>query len=105
MVGWKKWAFLTSVSANDFSDLRMGSNGPDEYLRTFYVQRQDSVDRIITNSNPLIQKPTAYSQVNLMQKVSFKPNENWQIDYGFHYSETSEYSRYDRLIELTRNSN
>jgi len=69
MVGWKKWAFLTSVSANDFSDLRMGSNGPDEYLRTYYVQRQDSVDRIITNSNPLIQKPTAYSQVNLMQKI------------------------------------
>ena len=101
MVGWKKWAILTSVSANDFSDLRMGSHGPAEYLRTFYVQRQDSVDRIITNSNPLIQKPTAYSQVNLMQKVSFKPNENWQIDYGFHYSETSEYSRYDRLIELT----
>jgi hemoglobin/transferrin/lactoferrin receptor protein len=101
MVGWKKWTILTSVSANDFSDLRMGSHGPDEYLRTFYVQRQDSVDRIITNSNPLIQKPTAYSQVNLMQKVSFKPNENWQIDYGFHYSETSEYSRYDRLIELT----
>jgi hemoglobin/transferrin/lactoferrin receptor protein len=101
MVGWKKWAIFTSVSANDFSDLRMGSHGPAEYLRTFYVQRQDSVDRIITNSNPLIQKPTAYSQVNLMQKVSFKPNENWQIDYGFHYSETSEYSRYDRLIELT----
>jgi len=101
MVGWKKWALLTSVSANDFSDLRMGSHGPDEYLRTFYVQRQDSIDRVVTNSNPLIQKPTAYSQVNLMQKVSFKPNENWQIDYGFHYSETSEYSRYDRLIELT----
>lgn len=101
MVGWKKWAILTSVSANDFSDLRMGSHGPDEYLRTFYVQRQDSIDRVVTNPNPLIQKPSAYSQVNLMQKVSYTPNENWQIDYGFHYSETSEYSRYDRLIELT----
>lgn len=101
MVGWKKWAMLTSVSANDFSDLRMGSHGPKEYLRTFYVERQDSVDRVVENSNPLLQKPTAYSQVNLMQKVSFTPNENWQIDYGFHYSETSEYSRYDRLIELT----
>jgi hemoglobin/transferrin/lactoferrin receptor protein len=101
MVGWKKWAILTSVSANDFSDLRMGSHGPDEYLRTFYVQRQDSVDRVVMNSNPLIQNPTAYSQVNLMQKVSYTPNKNWQIDYGFHYSESSEYARYDRLIELT----
>jgi hemoglobin/transferrin/lactoferrin receptor protein len=101
MVGWKKWAILTSVSANDFSDLRMGSHGPDEYLRTFYVQRQDSIDRVVMNSNPLIQNPTAYSQVNLMQKVSYTPNKNWQIDYGFHYSESSEYARYDRLIELT----
>lgn len=101
MVGSKKWAILTSVSANDFSDLRMGSHGPEEYLRTFYVQQLDSIDRVVSNSNPLIQNPTAYSQLNLMQKIVFQPNENWQIDYGFHYSETSKYSRYDRLIELT----
>ena len=31
-----------------------------------------------------------------MQKVRFKPNENWDFQYGFHYSETSPYGRYDR---------
>jgi hemoglobin/transferrin/lactoferrin receptor protein len=46
----------------------------------------------------LVQKPTAYSQINLMQKVRFQPNENWDFQYGFHFSETSSYSRYDRHI-------
>ncbi|GAB1403570.1 hypothetical protein MASR1M74_07480 [Lentimicrobium sp.] len=31
-----------------------------------------------------------------MQKVRFKPNEKWDFQYGFHYSETSPYGRYDR---------
>ena len=97
-VGWKKWASVTSISSNDFGDLKMGTHGPDEYLRPFYVQRQNGVDVVVTNDNPLIQKPTAYSQINLMQKVRFAPNERWDFQYGFHFSETSSYSRYDRLI-------
>ena len=97
-VGWKKWASVTSISSNEFGDLRMGSHGPEEYLRPFYVHRQNGVDVVVTNDNPLVQKPTAYSQINLMQKVRFQPNENWDFQYGFHFSETSSYSRYDRHI-------
>ncbi len=97
-IGWKKWAIITSISSNDFSDLKMGSKGPTEYLRPYYVQRQDSIDVIVTNEDPRIQKPSGYSQMNLMQKIRFRPNEKWDIQYGLHYSETSEYSRYDRHI-------
>ena len=97
-VGWKKWALVTSISSNNFGDLRMGSHGPEEYLRPFYVQRQNGVDVVVTNEDPLVQKPTAYSQINVMQKVRFAPNENWDIQYGLHFSETSSYSRYDRHI-------
>lgn len=97
-IGWKKWASVTSISSNDFGDLRMGSHGPEEYLRPFYVQRQNGVDVVVTNDDPLVQKPTAYSQINLMQKVRFQPNENWDFQYGLHFSETSSYSRYDRHI-------
>lgn len=100
-VGWKKWASVTSISSNDFGDLKMGSHGPDEYLRPFYVQRQNGVDVVVTNDDPLVQKPTAYSQINLMQKVRFQPNEKWDFQYGFHFSETSSYSRYDRHIRYT----
>src|SRR5690554_2089892 len=35
-----------------------------------------------------------------MQKVRYALNENWDIEYGFHYSETSPYGRYDRHGEL-----
>ena len=36
-VGLKKWAFVTSISHNNYGDLVMGSDGPNEYLRNFYV--------------------------------------------------------------------
>ena len=95
-IGWKKWAFLTSFSSWDFEDLRQGSNGPIDYLKPFYVQRIDSIDRMITQEDPLLQKPSAYSQINFMQKVRFTPNAQWDFQYGFHFSETSPYGRYDR---------
>ena len=97
-VGWTKWVSVTSISSNEFGDLKMGSHGPDDYLRPFYVQRQNGVDVVVTNEDPLVQKPTAYSQINVMQKLRYKPNEKWDFQYGLHFSETSSYSRYDRHI-------
>ena len=99
-VGWKKWAFVSSISSNDYGDLKQGSTGPDEFLRPFYVKRQDSMDVVVTNEDPKVQNPSGYTQINMMQKVRFKPNEKWDFQYGFHYSETSEYSRYDRHQRL-----
>lgn len=95
-IGWKKWAIVTSFSSWDYDHLRQGSNGPDEYLKGYYTQRQDSTDVVITQDDPLLQIPSAYSQINLMQKIRFAPNEKWDIQYGFHLSETSPYGRYDR---------
>jgi len=48
----------------------------------------------------LVQTPTAYSQINFMQKVSFAPTASIDLSLGFHYSKTSDYSRYDRHIYL-----
>ncbi len=97
-VGWKKWALVTSFSHNRYGDLRMGTHGPDEYLRPEYVLRIDSVDRVITNQDPLVQVPTGYSQTNLMQKLRFQPNERLDLSYAFHYSATTDFDRYDRLL-------
>lgn len=96
--GLKKWAFLTSLSYSDFDDLRMGSHGPDEYLRPEYVQTINGEDVIVQNENPLIQKPTGYHQINLMQKVRYEPSDNLDFNLGLFYTTTSDYSRYDRLI-------
>ncbi|MDP5082516.1 MAG: TonB-dependent receptor [Winogradskyella sp.] len=97
-LGYKKWAFLTNVSYSDFDDLRMGSHGPDAYLRPEYVVRQNGEDLIIPNPNPLVQTPTAYSQINLMQKARYEPSDNLDFDFGLYYSTTSDFPRYDRLI-------
>lgn len=95
-VGWKKWAFVTSFSTWDFDHLRQGSNGPEDYIKGYNVQRIDSTDVVVTQDDPLLQVPTAYTQTNFMQKIRFKPNEHWDFQYGFHYSQTSQYGRYDR---------
>lgn len=96
--GLKKWAFLSSFSYTDFDDLRMGSHGPEEYLRPEYVVTENGQDIMVTNDNPKIQVPTGYSQVNFMQKVRYEPKDNLNFDIGMYYTTTSDYSRYDRLL-------
>lgn len=97
-LGYKKWAYLTSISYTDFNDSRMGSNGPNAYLRPRYVVRQNGEDVVVANPNPKIQTPTGYSQINVMQKARFEPSDNLNFHFGLYYSTTSDYSRYDRLI-------
>lgn len=101
-VGFKKWALATSFSGNVFGDLRQGSNGPQDYLKTYRVARVAGEDRALENEDPRIQTPSGYTQYNITQKIRFKPNDAWDFQYGFHYSQTSDYGRYDRTLR-TRN--
>ncbi|MBN4058042.1 TonB-dependent receptor, partial [Olleya sp. AH-315-K02] len=96
--GFKKWAFLTSVSYTDFEDLKMGKYGPDDYLRPEYVKTTRGEDNIVQNKNPRIQKFTGYNQINFLNKVHYQASETLSFDLGLHYSSTSDYPRYDRLI-------
>lgn len=96
--GKKKWGVLTSVSYSDFGDLKMGKNGPESYLRTKYVTPSVNGDQLVVNPNPRKQVPSGYDQINVMQKIAYKPTNLWDLDMGLFYSETSDYSRYDRLI-------
>ena len=98
-LGWAKGASVTSLSSFDYGDLTMGRHGPTDYLRPSYVQRKDGVDVVVTNGDPRVQRPTGYTQVNLMQKLRYQPDKEWDLQYGFHYSTTSDYSRYDRHIQ------
>lgn len=101
--GWQKWASVTSFTVTEYDALKMGSNGPVDYLRPTYVKTTDKGDKLVFNADPLKQRPSGYSQYNIMQKFRFKPGQKWDLQYGFHYSETSEYARYDRLIEMDSN--
>ncbi len=97
-LGKKTWSSLTSITYNNFQDLRMGSHGPDSYLRNTYVKTVNGIDELVENDSPKKQVPTGYDQINFMQKFLFKPNTKWDLNLGAYYTETSNYSRYDRLI-------
>ena len=99
-LGWRNLAVVISASQNIFEDLKMGKNGPDEYLRPFYVRTENNQDFVVQNSDPRVQTPSGYNQTNLMAKVLFKLNPLWDFTYGFHYSATTEYDRYDRLLVM-----
>lgn len=100
--GLEKWALISSITYSDFDDLRMGNHGPTEYLRKEYVVQNEGRDVVLENTNPLIQKPTGYEQINLLQKVAYQPDDTWDFSLGAYYSATSDFPRYDRLYQ-TRN--
>ncbi|MCK5033472.1 MAG: TonB-dependent receptor, partial [Calditrichia bacterium] len=103
-IGWENWAIISSATYTDYDNLKMGSIGPSDYLRSHYVTTISGKDSIVSNNNPKEQLFTEYNQLNLMQKIRFKPNDFWEFNYGLHYSKSSNIPRYDRLIELSDNN-
>lgn len=123
-IGLKKLSFVTSFTQADYGDLRSGSvdsarfaykksdrfpfftiyhtatPGVQSFYRKKYVQSIDNKDYEVKNEDSTLQVGSKYSQINFMQKIGFKPNKNWNIDYAFHISETSKYNRYDRLYVI-----
>lgn len=101
--GSAKWAGLVSITFTDFDDLKMGKDGPAEYLRPQYVLQNSLIDsgsdQIISNSDPRKQVYSGYSQFNTMFKLRYRPSEKLDFNYAFHYSVTSDIPRYDRLIQ------
>lgn len=93
------WGFVTSFTQSRFNNLRMGSQGSDVLLRNTYQTRINGRDTVLINEDPLVQKETGYEQWNFMQKLIYEPSENWDLTYSFHFSESSNVPRYDRLIE------
>lgn len=102
-LGGKKWAAVISTTYTDFDDLRMGSSGPDSYLRPEYVldEKYTGDDRTVQNSNDKFQKYTGYNQFNIMGKLRYRPSEKWDFVLSAHHSQTGDIPRYDRLIQYS----
>ncbi len=102
-LGGNKIGSLTSVTYSDFDHLHQGKNRYGSYpnwgKRSFYTERVNGKDSILSNNNSSIQKPTGYSQYDLLQKVLFKPGKNAEHIFNFQYSTSSNIDRYDRLTE------
>ena len=99
-----KFAYLTSVSYNDFDDLTMGKqkNGKNGYFgeRPFYVQNINGVDTQVANSDKYLQKFTGYKQFDFMEKILYQPNSTTKHNLNLQYSTTSDIPRYDRLTDV-----
>jgi len=98
-IGSEKWASLTSISFSKYDDLKMGTKKNPGYQRYEYSKRINNIDSVFKNPDPNIQKFSGYRQINLTQKIRFRPNEHLDINYSFHLSRLSDVPRYDRLIQ------
>lgn len=103
-IGFKKWALVTSINASSFDDLRQGANRPtsmgDLGLRDSFVVYLNGKDSIVKNNNPLIQSPSGYQQIDIMQKILFAPSPNSKHLLNLQFSNTSNIPRYDRLTDI-----
>ena len=102
-VAKRKWSFVSSFTSSKFGDLKMGIHGQASYLRNEYIERINNVDSIIPNRDPRVQRFSGYDQVNLLQKVRYRINDNIDLTYSFTYAGTGEAPRYDRLIQYRNN--
>lgn len=109
-LGFKKLASLTSITYSDFDDLRTGyaRNPNPSFGRCEYyagVNAAGTADSMIRNTNTNIQKRSGYSQIDIMQKLLYKANDDINIGLNFQYSTSSQINRYDRLSEYSGSGN
>lgn len=104
-LGTKKFGSLTSITFSKFGDLRQGAvRSPfvgNFGARNWYVKQINSVDSMVTNTDSNKQIGSAYSQYDLLQKFTFKQNENVTHKLNFQLSNSSTIDRYDRLTLMS----
>jgi hemoglobin/transferrin/lactoferrin receptor protein len=109
-LSYNNWGSLTSFSYSKFGNIQMGKNrkhGFDDWGLNQYFSF-NSGDRYrefpTKNSNPNIQKNTAYDQFDLFQKFTFKLPKDQLLRINIQYSESSNIDRYDKLVEENNGS-
>ncbi|MEM6800437.1 MAG: TonB-dependent receptor [Bacteroidota bacterium] len=101
--GTKTWGMLTSVSAVDYGNLRIGSNRNEKYPqwgnRDWYVDRVGGRDSLLINDQPDLMRFSAYKQLDILQKFYFLPSNYISHNFNFQYSTSSNIPRFDRLTQ------
>lgn len=108
-LGWKKIASVTSATFSDFGDLRMGETPNNDYpdfgVVKFYADRIDNKDTTLRKENFYKQIGTAYSQTDLLQKISYKVSDKFLLTLNAQYSTSSNVPRYDQLSDFSDDGN
>ncbi|MEO9533826.1 MAG: TonB-dependent receptor [Crocinitomicaceae bacterium] len=104
--GKKKWGYLSSITANKFGDIIMGTNRSFHNDSAFglhpeVVVQVASGDTIVSNLNPNIQANSGYTQFDVLQKFVYQSNAHLKYTLNFQYSTSSKVNRYDKLTEYS----
>jgi hemoglobin/transferrin/lactoferrin receptor protein len=106
--GNKKFGSFTSISYGNFSDLTMGkvrTHGFNDWGRVYKyssnTEHYYAIDETVS-SEPDVQKNTAYSQLDLLQKLVFKVNKSNELELNFQYSTSSNVPRFDALTDTKK---
>ena len=106
-VGKRRFASFSSFSYNRFGDLRSGRNQNPFYEsaygeRNFYAGlTQDGQDTVLSNSNPMLQIGSGYSQYDIVQKFIFRQLDKLTHGLNLQLSNSTNVPRYDRLTDLS----
>lgn len=99
--GWKKIASLTNITFSDFGDVMSGSTKLNGYTnawdRNYYAERVNNRDTMSVNPNNNLQKGSAYSQMDIMQRFTIKTGKYITHNLNFQYGTSGFLPRYDRL--------
>ncbi|MEM9836225.1 MAG: TonB-dependent receptor [Bacteroidota bacterium] len=102
--GNKRFASYTQISLKDFNDLRAGDQRPADFpnfgQRNTYQQRIDGLDTSLVNTNPNLQIGSGYQQIDLLQKLRWRPKKHLTVSGNFQLSTSSNVPRYDNLTEF-----
>lgn len=94
---------LTTITASDFGDLRQGSVRNPFYdsfgSKPFIVETTDGVDAVRPNPDPDVQAPTAYKQIDALQKLRLRSGPRATHQINLQLSTSTDVPRYDRLSE------
>jgi len=100
-------ASLTSISYSMFDDLKMGKSlnpfNKTPLTHDYYVGQVNAKDSMLSNPNNLIQKNSGYNQLNIVEKILFKPEENVSHLFNIQYSQTSAMGNYGQFTEMNYN--
>lgn len=102
-IGKNKWGLLSSFTASNFGDTKMGKNrlhGHEDWgLHNNYVDRINGIDTMLANPDPNVQIGVGYRQFDFLEKFVYAPSDKLKLTLNFQYSTSSEVNRYDRLTE------
>ena len=100
-IGGKNLGSLTSITYNQFDDLRMGSNRLHGYEQwgyvPFQVARINNTDSLLINPDSNIHIGSGYQQYSLLQKFIYRPSDKVTLKVNTQLSTSSNIPRYDRL--------